>query len=55
MARKKKPGVFRADKAVKSMAREAIGTPPPTRAVPVKKKAAREKHKATLQKLLERE
>lgn len=55
MARKKKPGVFRADKAVKSMAREAIGTPPPTRAVPVKKKASREKHKPTLEQLLQEE
>ncbi|MFB3815656.1 MAG: hypothetical protein ACE14L_16260 [Terriglobales bacterium] len=47
MARKK-PKPFRATQAVKSAAREVIGAPPPTRAVPVKKKKAHEKHKPTL-------
>jgi hypothetical protein len=55
MAKKKKVGVFRADKAVRSMAREAIGTPPPTRAVPVKKKSSKEKYKPKLQDLLQGE
>lgn len=55
MAKKKKPGVFRADKAVRSMAREALGTPPPTRAVPVKKKSSKEKHKPTLKELMQEE
>ena len=56
MARKKK--TFRAYKEVKAVAREIIGTPPPTRRVPdVKKKAERnqQKHKPTLEKLLTEE
>jgi hypothetical protein len=55
MAKKKKPAPFRADKAVKAAAREQIGMPPPTRAVPEKNKETREKHKPTLEKLLEGE
>jgi hypothetical protein len=54
---KKKVKVFRAVKAVKEAAREQIGTVPPTRLVPDRKKKEeeREKHKATIQDLLERE
>jgi hypothetical protein len=55
MARMKKPGVFRATKAVKSIAREKIGSPPPTRVVPEKTKQQKEKHKPTLSKLLNEE
>jgi len=55
MAKKRKPVPFRADKAVKAAAREAIGMPPPTRAVPEKTKEKREKHKPTLGKLLQSE
>jgi hypothetical protein len=53
--RKKKPKPFRASKAVKAMAREQIGAPPPTRAVPVRTKRKVEKHKPTLEELLEGE
>jgi hypothetical protein len=53
MARKKKKKSFRAVTAVKEMARERIGTPPPTQVVPDRKKSKQEKHKPTLGKLLE--
>ena len=53
--KKRKPKPFRASKAVKSVAREKIGMPPPTRRVPDQKKQSSEKHKATLGKLLEEE
>jgi hypothetical protein len=52
MAKKRKPTPFRATKAVKSMARDAIGSPPPTRVVPEKTKQTKEKHKPTLSELL---
>ncbi len=52
MARKKKIRRFRAVTAVKEMARERIGTPPPTQIVPDRKKRKQEKHKPTLGKLL---
>ncbi len=50
----RKPKPFRVASAVKAAAREAIGAPPPTRAVPAdkKRKAKPEKHKPTLGKLL---
>ena len=52
--RKIKKKTFSAAKAVKAAAREKIGTPPPTRSVPDRKKRQnREKHKPTLEKLLE--
>ena len=51
-ARKKRPKPFRAVKAVKSAAREQIGTPPPTRREPDLTKEKRAKHKPTLGKLL---
>ena len=53
MAKKKKVRRFRAVTAVKALARERIGTPPPTQVVPDRKKRAKEKHKPTLGKLLE--
>ena len=52
MAQKKKRKRFQAVKAVKELARERIGPPPPTRVVPDRKKRKKEKHKATMQKLL---
>ena len=51
MARKKKPKRFRAVKAVKELARERVGTPPPEKIV-IEKKKKPEKHKPTLEKLL---
>lgn len=51
MAARKKLKPFRASKAVKAAAREQIGSPPPTRAVPVKKEKP-PKHKPTLRDLL---
>ena len=53
MARKKKPKPFRAVTAVKALAREAIGTPPPTRRRPATTKETKQaKHKPTLGRLL---
>jgi len=53
MPRRKKK-TFSATKAVKSAAREHIGPVPPTRRVPVATKK-KEKHKATLDRLLSQE
>lgn len=53
MPKKKKSKRFRAVTAVKEMARERIGTPPPTQVVPDRKKRTKEKHKPTLRKLLD--
>jgi hypothetical protein len=50
--RKKKRKTFRATQAVKALAREKIGAPPPARVVPDRKKQSSEKHKPTLEKLL---
>ena len=54
MAKKKKPKAFRAVTAVKELARERIGTPPPEQVAPDKKKKRKtsEKHKPTLARLL---
>jgi len=52
MAKKKKPKKFRAVTAVKELARERIGTPPPTQVVPDRKKQKKEKHKPTMSELL---
>lgn len=54
MARKKKLRKFTAVQAVKALARERVGTPPPGRIVPdrKKKKAGTEKHKPTLGQFL---
>jgi hypothetical protein len=53
MPRKKKKKPFRAVTVVKEMARERIGTPPPTQVVPDRKKRKTEKHKRTLGELLD--
>jgi hypothetical protein len=55
MAKKKKSKPFRAVTAVKSMAREVVGAPRPTRRDPDKKKSEVKdrKHKLTLGKLLD--
>jgi hypothetical protein len=50
--KKKKKKRFTATKAVKSMARAAIGTPPPVQREESAKRVKREKHKATMGKLL---
>ena len=59
MARKKKKSKpFRAVTAVKAMAREAVGQPPPTRRDPDTKKQAdtkRVKHKPPLSRMLTEE
>jgi hypothetical protein len=54
MAKKKKPKPFTAVEAVKTMAREQIGAPPPSRVVPDRKKKKKrdQKHKPTLGKFL---
>jgi hypothetical protein len=54
MAKKRKPKPFTAVEAVKTMAREHIGAPPPSRVVPdrKKKKTRDQKHKLTLGKFL---
>jgi len=57
-AKRKKPKPFRAVTAVKAMARALVGPPPPTRRVPgihEKEAARREKHKPTLQRLINEE
>lgn len=51
MVRRKKVKRFRAVQAVKELARERMGAPPPEKVVPHKNKK-QEKHKATLGKLL---
>ena len=53
MARKKKPKKFRAVEAVKALARERIGAPKASQIVPDKKRSKAEKHKATLEELLD--
>jgi hypothetical protein len=55
MARKKKQ-TFSATRAVKSKARDVIGTPPPTQRIPTLKESRKlDKHKPTLGKLLSEE
>jgi hypothetical protein len=51
--KRKKQKRFRAVEAVKAMARERIGEPRPSRVVPDKKKTRAEKHKLTLERLLD--
>jgi hypothetical protein len=55
MAKKRRKKRFSAVEAVKTMAREHIGSPPPSRVVPdrKKKKKATEKHRPTLGRLLD--
>jgi hypothetical protein len=50
--KKKKRKKFTATTAVKSMARTALGAPPPVQREESQKHAKREKHKATLGQLL---
>jgi hypothetical protein len=52
-AKKKKSKRFTAVEAVKTMAREQIGAPPASRVVPNRKKKITEKHKPTIEKLLD--
>jgi len=52
MARRKKAKAFRAVTAVKELASERVGRPPSGKIV-VEKKKKPEKHKTTLEKLLE--
>jgi hypothetical protein len=52
MARKKKAKRFRAVQAVKELARERMGVPPAAKIVPHKNKKV-EKHKPTLERLLD--
>ena len=53
MARKKKkPGRFSATTAVKSLAREVLGTPPPVRKKESAKRLKKAKHKPTLGKMI---
>ena len=53
MPKKKKPKAFTAVEAVKAMARAQIGEPPASRVVPDRKRKKSEKHKPTLEKLLD--
>jgi hypothetical protein len=57
MAKRKKRKGFSAVKAVKSLAREQVGTPPPTRreSAEVKRERKAEKHKPTLSQFLNEE
>jgi len=56
MATRRKKKKFSATKAVKSLAREVIGAPPPTQRIPTLKESRKvEKHKPTLGKLLSEE
>jgi len=52
MAKRKKSKRFTAVEAVKTMAREQIGAPPASRVVPNRKKKI-EKHKPTLERMLD--
>jgi hypothetical protein len=55
MAKKKKVKPFKAVKAVKEMARERIGAPPPSRSVPNRKTRSVEKYRSTLGRMIESE
>jgi len=57
MTKKAKKKKFRTVAAVKALARERIGTPPPERVVPDRKREQKrkEKHKSTLGQLLQSE
>jgi len=52
MARKRKLKKFRKVEAVKALARERIGSPPPEKVAPNRKRRKVEKHKPTLEELL---
>jgi hypothetical protein len=55
MPRKKRQKPFQAVTAVKALARERLGSPPPARVSPDQKKKRKlsEKHKPTLERLLD--
>ncbi|HZR64375.1 MAG TPA: hypothetical protein VFA85_04455 [Terriglobales bacterium] len=55
MAKRRKKEPFRAVSAVKALARERIGTPPPEQVAPNRKKKGKssEKHKTTLAQMLQ--
>jgi hypothetical protein len=53
MARKKKVKKFTRVSAVKALARERVGAPPTSQIVPDRRKKKDEKHKPTLEKLIE--
>jgi len=56
MSRRKKKKIFSATKAVKSIARDLIGSPPPTQRIPKLKESRKDnKHKPTLGRLLSEE
>ncbi|HEU5231846.1 MAG TPA: hypothetical protein VFU50_03220 [Terriglobales bacterium] len=56
MPKRKKKKKFSATKAVKSLARETIGSPPPVQRIPKLKESRKEKkHKPTLGKMLAEE
>ncbi|HWC17624.1 MAG TPA: hypothetical protein VG498_11460 [Terriglobales bacterium] len=56
MAPRKRKKKFTATKAVKSLARETIGSPPPVHRIPTLKESRQDqKHKPTLGKLLSEE
>lgn len=52
MPKKRKPKKFTAGKAVKSMARATIGTPPPVQREESSKRPRKQKHKPTLGRIL---
>ena len=54
--KRRRPAVFSATKAVKANARERLGSPPPSHALPDPKQraAAKPKHKQTLADLLQK-
>jgi len=52
MAKKKKVKKFSKVEAVKALARERVGSPPSSRAIPDERERGKEKHKTTLKKLL---
>lgn len=55
MAQKKKQKRFSAVKAVKALARERVGAPPPVRKEEDTRKQKKEKHKPTLGKMLQQD
>jgi hypothetical protein len=56
MATRKRKKKFSATKAVKALARETIGSPPPVQRIPTLKESRKDqKHKPTLGKLLTEE
>jgi hypothetical protein len=55
MAKKKKLKKFRKVEAVKALARERVGSVPSSRMIPDRRERVKEKHKITLDKLLEQQ